>query len=133
MAVLKYTLLRLATFCILFAACLLLELGIIFALLIGLLGSWAVAYLFFNELRVEAGEALARKFGDDRLVGRSEKDDNEAEDALAEEYHREAAQTEESAAAPEEDEHDGEPWDEPRAEDKQPEAETASSPDADAR
>ncbi|MDZ5078980.1 DUF4229 domain-containing protein [Nesterenkonia sp. HG001] len=87
MAVLKYTVLRLATFFILFAACILLELGMIFALIVGLLGSWAVGYLFFNRLRVEAGEALARRFGGDRRLGASEQQDNAAEDALAEDYH----------------------------------------------
>ena len=89
MAVLKYTLLRLATFFIIFAACLLLEVGVVFALIAGLVGAWAVAYLFFNRLRLEAGEQLARKMGaDKRRQGRSEKADNAAEDALAEEFHQ---------------------------------------------
>ncbi|MDS2172249.1 DUF4229 domain-containing protein [Nesterenkonia sp. CL21] len=88
MAVLKYSLIRLATFFILFAACLLLELGMIFALIVGLLGSWAVGYLFFNSLRVEAGEALARRFGGARRLGAGEQQDNDAEDALAEDFHR---------------------------------------------
>ncbi|GAB3190629.1 DUF4229 domain-containing protein [Nesterenkonia suensis] len=92
MAVLKYSLLRLATFFILFAACLLLGLGMIFALIVGLLGSWAVGYLFFNQLRVEAGEALARRFGGARRLGASELEDNAAEDALAEDYHAQREQ-----------------------------------------
>ena len=88
MAVLKYTLLRLATFFIIFAACLLLEVGVVFALIAGLVGAWAVAYLFFNRLRLEAGEQLARKMGSDtRRRSRSEQSDNDAEDALAEDYH----------------------------------------------
>lgn len=88
MAILKYTLLRLATFFILFAAGLLLELGMILALIVGLLGSWAVAYLFFNSLRREAGETLARRFSGTRKHGSAELEDNAAEDALAEDYHR---------------------------------------------
>lgn len=87
MAVFKYTLLRLATFFILFAACMLLELGMIFALIVGLLGSWAMAYLFFNRLRLEAGEQLADRFGR-RRYGASEQEDNAAEDSLAEDFHR---------------------------------------------
>ena len=87
MAVFKYTLLRLATFFILFAACLLLELGMLFALIVGLLGSWAVAYLFFNRLRLQAGQQLAERFGK-RRYGASEQDDNAAEDALAEDFHQ---------------------------------------------
>lgn len=88
MAVLKYSLLRLATFFILFATGLLLELGVILALIVALVGSWGVAYLFFNRLRAEAGETLARRFGGSRKLGASEHADNAAEDTLAEEYHR---------------------------------------------
>ena len=88
MAVLKYTLLRLATFFIIFGACLLLEVGVVFALIAGLVGAWAVAYLFFNRLRLEAGEQLARKMGSDtRRRSRAEQSDNDAEDALAEDFH----------------------------------------------
>ncbi|GAA1452780.1 DUF4229 domain-containing protein [Nesterenkonia lacusekhoensis] len=88
MAVLKYTLLRLATFFIIFGACLLLEVGMVFALVAGLVGAWAVAYLFFNRLRLEAGAQVARKVGSDtRRRSRSEQSDNDAEDALAEDYH----------------------------------------------
>lgn len=105
MAVLKYSLIRLATFFILFAACLLLELGMIFALIVGLLGSWAVGYLFFNSLRVEAGEALARRFGGARRLGTGEREDNDAEDALAEDFHRQDERRPDSS--PGEAEHDG--------------------------
>lgn len=88
MAVLKYTLLRLATFFIIFGACLLLEVGVVFALIAGLVGAWAVAYLFFNRLRLEAGAQVARKMGSDtRRRSRSEQSDNDAEDALAEDFH----------------------------------------------
>jgi len=88
MAVLKYTLLRLATFFIIFGACLLLEIGMVFALIAGLVGAWAVAYLFFNRLRLEAGAQVARKMGSDtRRRSRSEQSDNDAEDALAEDFH----------------------------------------------
>lgn len=86
MAVLKYTLLRLATFFIIFGACLLMEVGMLFALIAGLVGAWAVAYLFFNRLRLEAGAQLAEKVGS-RRRSRSEQEDNEAEDALAEDFH----------------------------------------------
>lgn len=88
MAVLKYTLLRLATFFIIFGACLLLNVGMVFSLIAGLVGAWAVAYLFFNRLRLEAGEQLAQKLGaDKRRQSRAEKSDNDAEDAIAEEFH----------------------------------------------
>ena len=88
MAVLKYTLLRLATFFVIFGACLLLEIGMVFALIAGLVGAWAVAYLFFNRLRLEAGAQVARKVGSDtRRRSRSEQSDNDAEDALAEDFH----------------------------------------------
>ncbi|GGE74289.1 DUF4229 domain-containing protein [Nesterenkonia cremea] len=87
MAVLKYTLLRLATFFIIFGACLLMEVGMLFALIAGLVGAWAVAYLFFNRLRLEAGAQLAQKVGSGRRRSLSEQEDNEAEDALAEDFH----------------------------------------------
>ena len=90
MSVLKYSLLRLGAFFIVFAACLMLDLGqytIFFALIVGLIVSWAMGYLFFNRLRLEAGQELARRFGGDRRLGSSELDDNAAEDALAEDFH----------------------------------------------
>ncbi|WP_261624987.1 DUF4229 domain-containing protein [Nesterenkonia marinintestina] len=89
MAVLKYTLIRLATFCLLFAACLLMGLGMLMGLIVGLIGSWAVGYLFFNRLRLEAGAQLADRFGaTERRRSSAEASDNEAEDALAEEFHQ---------------------------------------------
>lgn len=90
MPVLKYSLLRLGAFFIVFAACMMLDLGqytVLFALIVGLIVSWALGYLFFNRLRLEAGQHLARRFGGDRTLGSSELDDNEAEDALAEDFH----------------------------------------------
>lgn len=88
---LKYTLIRLATFCLLFGACLVLELGMIMGLIVGLIGSWAVGYLFFNRLRLEAGAQLARKAGaNTRRKSTAEASDNDAEDALAEDYHRDS-------------------------------------------
>ncbi|GAA1105519.1 hypothetical protein GCM10009650_05700 [Nesterenkonia jeotgali] len=90
MSVLKYSLLRLGAFFIVFAACLLLDLGqytVFFALIVGLIVSWALGYLFFNKLRLEAGQELARRFGGGRKLGGSELDDNAAEDALAEDFH----------------------------------------------
>lgn len=91
MAILKYSLLRLGVFAVVFYACLFLDLGqftMAFALICGLLISWAVGYLFFNRLRLEAGEQLARRFGGARKQGHHETDDNAAEDELAEEFHR---------------------------------------------
>ena len=90
MSVLKYSLLRLGAFFIVFAACMMLDLGqytVFFALIVGLVVSWALGYLFFNRLRLEAAEELARRFGGDRRLGSSELDDNQAEDALAEDFH----------------------------------------------
>ncbi len=90
MSVLKYSLLRLGAFFIVFAACLLLDLGtytVLFALIVGLAVSWAVGYLFFNRLRLAAGEQLAQRFGGGRKLGAAEQDDNTAEDALAEDFN----------------------------------------------
>lgn len=89
MAVLKYTLLRLGVFAVVFVACAQLSLGrftLLYALVIGLLVSWAVGYLFFNRWRLAAGAQIAGVVGN-RGVGRGETDDNAAEDALAEHYH----------------------------------------------
>ncbi|GAA1139224.1 hypothetical protein GCM10009672_06380 [Nesterenkonia lutea] len=91
MSVLKYSLLRLGAFFIVFAACLLLDLGtytVLFALIVGLIVSWALGYLFFNRLRLAAGEQLARRFGGERRLGGAEQDDNAAEDALAEDFNQ---------------------------------------------
>ncbi|WP_010523876.1 DUF4229 domain-containing protein [Nesterenkonia sp. F] len=90
MALLKYSLIRLATFCLVFAACMFLDLGrftLAFAVLVGLLVSWAVAYLFFDRLRLAAGEQLAAIFSGRRRTGARQQADADAEDALAEQYH----------------------------------------------
>lgn len=92
MALLKYSLIRLATFCVVFAACMFLQLGrftLPFAVLVGLLVSWAVAYLFFDRQRVAAGEQLAAIVsGRRRTAARQQADaDADAEDELAEQYH----------------------------------------------
>ncbi|GAA1824715.1 DUF4229 domain-containing protein [Nesterenkonia flava] len=91
MAVLKYSLLRLGVFAAVFFACLYLDLGqftVPFAMICGVVISWAVGYLFFNSWRVAAGEQLARRLGSKRKLAESEADDNAAEDELAEEFHR---------------------------------------------
>lgn len=89
MALLKYSLLRLGVFAVVFLICLNLNLGQftpLFALIIGLIVSWAVAYLFFNRWRIAAAEQLANR---SRRTRRSpgEQQDNAAEDDLAERYH----------------------------------------------
>lgn len=87
MALLKYSLLRLGTFAIVFAAGLLLQLGGILSAVAALVISWAVGYLFFNRLRLEAGQTLARRTKKPRSRSSAERADNAAEDALAEEFH----------------------------------------------
>lgn len=90
MAVLKYSLLRLGVFALVFIGCLYLNLGQftgIFAVIIALLVSWAVGYLFFSSWRIAAGEQLAGWLGK-RRRGASELDDNAAEDELAERFHQ---------------------------------------------
>lgn len=89
MALLKYSLLRLGVFAVVFFLCLNLNLGqftALFALVIGLIVSWAVAYLFFNRLRLAAGQQLANR---PRRTRRSaaEQQDNADEDDLADQYH----------------------------------------------
>lgn len=90
MAVLKYSLLRLGVFALVFFGCLYLNLGrftVIFAAIVGLAVSWAVGYLFFNTWRIAAGEQLAGRLGRRRRSD-AEMQDNAAEDELAEEFHR---------------------------------------------
>lgn len=89
MAVLKYSLLRLGVFALVFFGCLYLNLGrftVIFAVIVGLVVSWAVGYLFFNSWRVAAGKQLAAMLVTRRRSG-AEVEDNAAEDALADEFH----------------------------------------------
>lgn len=89
MAVLRYSLLRLGVFAVVFLLCLNLNLGqftVLFALLIGLVVSWAVSYLFFDRWRIAAGEQLAKRFGRTKRSA-AELDDNAAEDELADQYH----------------------------------------------
>lgn len=89
MKVLAYTALRLGLFAVVFSLCMFLDLGeftFVFALIVGLLVSWAVAYLFCNRLRLAAGEQLAGWLGKRRRT-KAEVDDNAAEDELAEKFH----------------------------------------------
>ncbi|WP_300343665.1 DUF4229 domain-containing protein [Nesterenkonia sp.] len=105
MAVLKYSLLRLGVFAAVFFGCLYLDLGrftLLFALLVGLLVSWAVAYLFFNRLRVAAGQQLAGWLGR-RRYSASEADDNAAEDEIAERYHQQTDPARDPHQGPEAD------------------------------
>lgn len=106
MSVLKYSLLRLGAFFIVFAACLLLDLGrftVLYALIVGLIVSWAVGYLFFNKLRLQAGEQLAQRFGGDRKLGAAEQHDNAAEDAQAEDFHEEQEGARQQSRNPQDD------------------------------
>lgn len=105
MAVLQYSILRLGVFAVVFVVCINLNLGrftFLYALLIGLVISWAVSYLFFDKWRVAAGDQLAGRFGKSRRRSRAEADDNAAEDELAEQYHAESdpQATEPDAAEP---------------------------------
>ncbi|MGO1550449.1 MAG: DUF4229 domain-containing protein [Nesterenkonia sp.] len=89
MAVLKYSALRLGVFAVVFFICLYVDLGdltLIFALIIGLIVSWAVGYLFFNGWRIAAAEQLAN-LGGRRRRSAAEREDNAAEDELAERFH----------------------------------------------
>lgn len=93
MDVLKYSSLRLGVFAVVFLGCLQLRLGeftLLFAMLIGLVVSWAVGYLFFNTWRLAAGEQLARWLAR-RRYSTAEVDDNAAEDAIAEQFHEDQA------------------------------------------
>ncbi|RJN31590.1 DUF4229 domain-containing protein [Nesterenkonia natronophila] len=94
MAVLKYSALRLGIFAVVFFGCLYIDLGrftLIFAVIIGLAVSWMVSYLFFNSWRIAAGEQLAGWLGR-RRRSTSERQDNAAEDELAEQFHEPAEQ-----------------------------------------
>ncbi|GAA4840045.1 DUF4229 domain-containing protein [Garicola koreensis] len=88
MAVLKYSVLRLGVFAVVFFLCLYVDLGdftLIFGLIIGLIVSWAVGYLFFNRWRIAAAEQLAN-LGSRRRRSAAERQDNAAEDELAERF-----------------------------------------------
>lgn len=89
MKVVQYSLLRLGIFVLLFVVLLNLGLGILFSGICGLLISWAVGYLFFNNLRIAAGEQMAARFGPRRTRSRAEESDNAAEDEQAEKFHEE--------------------------------------------
>lgn len=91
MAVLKYSLLRLGVFSLAFvAAYFALPLDVlprmVVGIIVGLIVSGAVGYLFFNSWRLAAGEQLAGRLGR-RRRSTAEAQDNAAEDELAEEFH----------------------------------------------
>lgn len=92
MAVLKYSLLRLGVFVVVFVVCLNVDLGrftLVFALIVGLIVSWAVAYLFFNRWRLAAVEQLSSRSKKPQRRSAAERQDNAAEDDLADQFHQE--------------------------------------------
>lgn len=98
MAILKFTLIRLTVFvAVFFAAFYALPLqalpGTLLALAMGLIVSYAVGFLFFNNLRLKASQQFGRRMEGHRPKSRTEAQDNDAEDELAEQFHEEQART----------------------------------------
>ncbi|GAB3850426.1 DUF4229 domain-containing protein [Nesterenkonia populi] len=94
MAILKFSLIRLGVFLLVFfAAFFALPLealpGVLLAMAMGLIVSYAVGFLFFNQLRLNASRQFGRRMEGHRPESRTEAQDNDAEDELAEQFHEE--------------------------------------------
>lgn len=81
MPFIKFTLLRFGVAAAVFIACLYLRVGIIMGAVVAVLISWAVGYLFFPKLRMEAASYLQRRYSPSRPHRlKTEQDDALAED-----------------------------------------------------
>jgi Protein of unknown function (DUF4229) len=85
---LKYALIRLAIFFVVWGACMLLNLGWVFSTIAAAIIALAAGYLFFNDLRTGATQDVADKWegrGRGRADrGKTEQADMDAEDAYTE-------------------------------------------------
>ena len=85
MNLLKYALIRLAVFFVVFGACVLLRTGWVIATVVAALVALASGYLFFNDLRLRAGQDLGNAWeGRQGQRGRQEQSDMDVEDAYTE-------------------------------------------------
>jgi len=91
----KYALVRLAVFFVVWGACMLLGLGWVFSTIAAAVIALAAGYLFFNDLRTGAARDVADKWeGRQRAAqrGRTEQADMDAEDAYTEGRYPEPGQ-----------------------------------------
>lgn len=85
MNLLKYALLRLAVFFVVWGACLYLGTGWVLATVIAAVVALATGYLFFNRLRLDATQDVANAWeGRQGRRGKQEQADMEVEDAYTE-------------------------------------------------
>ncbi|MFC7401203.1 DUF4229 domain-containing protein [Citricoccus sp. GCM10030269] len=107
MRLVKYALIRLAVFFVVWAACMLLQLGWIFSTIVAAVIALAVGYLFFNDLRTGASQDVANAWqgrgGRDRFA--TEQEDMDAEDAYTEGRYFDAGAS--AGTDPEDDSGDG--------------------------
>ncbi|OMH26985.1 hypothetical protein BKD30_04380 [Tersicoccus phoenicis] len=97
MALLKYSAARLGLVALIFALGLLLRLGIVMSLIVALVASFCISYLFFGRLRAAAAAQVGN-----RITGRtgrrstSERDDAAAEDGYWDEHEQVAPRDDEN-------------------------------------
>jgi hypothetical protein len=77
----KFSALRLGIMAVIFVICLFLRLGVVYSALAAAVMGWCITYLFFREMRDEAGRALASRFNKGVAAPRTS---TEISDALAE-------------------------------------------------
>lgn len=87
MAFWKFTALRLGLVAVFFAACLWLNLGLVYSAVVSAILAWCVTYLFFRTMRDDAARSLQARFRDGTPPkrNRAELDDAQAEDTLVDE------------------------------------------------
>jgi hypothetical protein len=77
----KFSALRLGIMAVIFVICLFLRLGIVYSAIAAAVMGWCITYLFFRQMRDEAGRALASRFNKGVAAPRTS---TEISDALAE-------------------------------------------------
>jgi hypothetical protein len=77
----KFSALRLGIMAVIFVICLFLRLGIVYSAIAAAVMGWCITYLFFRQMRDEAGRALATRFSKGVAAPRTS---TEISDALAE-------------------------------------------------
>ncbi len=83
MPFIKFSALRFGVAILVFIACVYLQVGIVMATVVALIVSWAVGFLFFPKLRLEAAGYLQRRYSPSKPHrSKVEAEDNDAEDRL---------------------------------------------------
>lgn len=89
MVLLKYSAARLGLVAVIFTLCLLIDLGVVMSMIVALVASFCISYLFFGRLRTAAASQVGNRItGRTGRRSRRELDDAAAEDGYWDEHEQ---------------------------------------------